>query len=189
MYKMAASDTLAFLVATLAVIGLIAIVALVLSAIAYTNMSLRTARRDAFFYALSRNPIRLPGGTPAGAELFSQQLNDTIAPGQTSVVTTLALDTMQLGPNPPSQQRLSLVTSANIAQSANMASGTQATATIGFAGYTSNLVLTTSNPSVDNVLIFTLNDVLSGAPQSVVVTNTGSLPITITHVRVLAGSV
>lgn len=184
-----ASTQTSTLAAVLAITALVAIIALVLASMAFSQTSLRTARRDAFFYAIGQNPIRTPEGM-AGLVLHNEVINRTIQPGETQTIANLRLNTSLLTPADKNlNPQLSLVTSASIPTSANPMPTVDARGIISFIQYTSNLVISPSQPAVNNVLVFRLSDVISGTSHPVVVENTSSLPIYISNLRVLSGAV
>ena len=166
-------QTTGIMAVLLGIFAVVAIIALVLASMAYAQTSGRAARRDAIFYALSQNPVRVPGGGSVGTVLLTQPINLTVLPGETMTLTDLVLDTSVLTPAEASNmnKRLSLVTTARLVTTETSAA-VEARATISFINYTSTIIMTAATPVVDNVLLFRLGDVADGQPHSVICTNT-----------------
>jgi hypothetical protein len=84
---------------------------------------------------------------------------------------------------------MSLVVSAALPSSVPLTPSTQARANVSFVGHQNTIVLSSSVPSSDTVIVFVFGDVANGQSNTVTVTNTSAIPVFISQLRILAGSV
>lgn len=162
----------------LGVIGLIAIIALVLGSIAYANLSTRSARRDALFYAGAQ---RRANGTPREpVTLYTETVDKMVAPGTTEVINSMSIDTANATISSGTELLVSLTVHREGAADA-VASGR-----VSFVNNTTNFSIPSMTSTVEAPVSFTYGQVAGGGMHPVSLTNTGVVPLRVTRVRVLA---
>lgn len=176
------SDKMMWFSLILGLVGIIAILGLVFGAIAYAN-TIRSAKM------ISDELRRCRGGSGGGAgdgsltvELFSQALNVTVEPGQTDpAITAVSIDNESAQVPVGTEFTLSLT----VARQSN-APEAAASGTVSFAGNSSNFTIPAMVGVVEVPVNFLFAQVQGGAMINISLSNTGTIPLRASRVRILA---
>lgn len=164
----------------LGVVGLIAILALVFGSIAYANLSTRSARRDALFYAGAQR--RADGVPREPITLYTETVNKTVQPGSTEVINSVSIDTKNATVSAGTGLAISLTVNREGASDA--AAGGH----VVFVGNSANFAIPSMVGVYEAAVSFTYGQVAGGGMQPVTLTNTGTIPLRVSRVRVLTQS-